>query len=581
MGFFICNICGERVERLAVKKHCKQICRNKAKNVSCIICLKTFNGKTFIGHNKCTSCDKESWMNIIRSVLDNTECQLSPELRDAFQRLQSVDNVPRKKSIFRISVFNSLKIPRDLATEMWFILKKELEKWAVRSGTNTQNPESLVDIIRDMLDKPYLQLRPQLRDDFQRLQSMENVPRTMKKFEYFVEDMGIPRAQAREMWGRLKAQLRRTAINKKKKSNEKAPRTETEETVPGVAVPPMRRINVENGEATQAEETVAIVLAFRCNLCGERVKSLAVKEHYDLICRNETKKTRNVSCIRCQRTFYGEAYVRHDKCTSVDGKRWMDTIFAILDNTEYQLSPRLRDAFQALLQTEINVPQKRKSFINFMYQNKLNKFKSQATEMWNILHKELEKIDESSEKAQFTVRKQIAEAETVPEARVSSLKRINVENRETTLTETEDKVPEAVPPLKRIKLEQAEESVPEADVLPSKRIKLENGEATRIEEIVPRADVPPMKRIKMENEESTQTAATTEETDDFDWAAELMKLVVKQPDGIVLKKLKKKLAKKYTKHLSVTVLSEKQSKKFDKRFNKHLKKLRMEGDLVK
>ncbi|KAL7736224.1 hypothetical protein ACLKA6_002903 [Drosophila palustris] len=525
-------------------------------------------------------------MNIIRSVLDNTECQLSPELRDAFQRLQSVDNVPRKKSIFRISVFNSLRIPRDLATEMWFILKKELEKWAVRSGTNTQNPESLVDIIRDMLNKPYLQLRPQLRNDFQRLQSMENVPRTMKEFKYFVEDMGIPREQAREMWGRLKAQLWRTAINKKKKSNEKAPRTETEETVPGVGVPPMRRIDVENGKATQAEETVAIVLAFRCNLCGERVKSLAVKEHYDLICRNETKKTRNVSCIRCQRTFYGEAYVRHDKCTSLDGKRWMDTIFAILDNTEYQLSPRLRDAFQALLQTENNVPQKRKSFINLMYQKNMKKFTSQATEMWNILHKELEKIDESSEKAQFTVRKQIAEAETVPEAKVSSLKRIKVENRETTLTETEDKVPEAVPPLKRIKLElrdatQAEESVSEADMLPVKRIKLENGEATRIEETVPRADVPPMKRIKLEKGESTQTAAATEETDDFDWAAEFTKLVVKQPDGIVLKKLKKKLAKKYTKHLSVTELSEKQSKKFDKRFNKQLKKLRMEGDLVK
>jgi len=62
------------------------------------------------------------------------------------------------------------------------------------------------------------------------------------------------------------------------------------------------------------------------------------------------------------------------------------------------------------------------------------------------------------------------------------------------------------------------------------------------------------------------------------------KTILKKKDGIFLEKLRKKLLKKYAKHLSVEDLNEKQAKKFQKRFDKQLKladSLEVEGEIVK
>ncbi|KAM8714485.1 hypothetical protein ACLKA7_014589 [Drosophila subpalustris] len=274
---------------------------------------------------------------------------------------------------------------------------------------------------------------------------------------------------------------------------------------------------------------------FTCNICGESVKKPAVEKHYQTRCRGKTK---NVSCMDCLKDFYEEEYVAHTKCISEAQKysnqsfvpkeprnknaqkqeSWMDIIRAILDSTEYQLTPQLRNAFQRL-QSVDNVPRKKAKFENFVG-NCMRMPRNQAAEVWDILEKELNKMKEAKQ----------AELAAAKGAKQK--------------TETEP--------------------VPEADVPPKKKTKLENGKAAQTE--------------------TEAAAAATEETNDFDWAAQLMKLVAKQPDGVFLEKLKKKLAKKYTKHLSVTELSEKQSKKFDKRFDKQLKKcdgLQLDGDLVK
>lgn len=279
---------------------------------------------------------------------------------------------------------------------------------------------------------------------------------------------------------------------------------------------------------------------FTCNICGESVKKPAVEKHYQTRCRGKTK---NVSCMDCLKDFYEEEYVAHIKCISEAQKysnqnfvpkepknknaqkqeSWMDIIRAILDSSEYDLTPPLRNAFQRL-QSVDNVPRKRAKFENFVG-NCMRMPRQQASQVWEILEKELNKMKEAKQA-------ELAAAKAAKEAAANGV---------------------------------AKEKTKETDE--------------------PDADAPPKKKSKLENGEATENGhAAAEETSEFDWAAQLVKLVSKQPDGIFLEKLKKKLLKKYTKHLALTELSEKQAKKFDKRFDKQLKKcdtLQLEGDLVK
>ncbi|XP_030567525.1 uncharacterized protein C16C10.8 [Drosophila novamexicana] len=277
---------------------------------------------------------------------------------------------------------------------------------------------------------------------------------------------------------------------------------------------------------------------FTCNICGESVKKPSVEKHYQTRCRGKTK---NVSCMDCLKDFYDEEYVAHTKCISEAQKysnqnfvpkepknknaqkqeSWMDIIRAILDSKEYELTASVRSAFQRL-QSVDNVPRKKAKFENFVG-NCMRMPRQQATQVWDILEKELNKMKEAKQ----------AQLEAAKAAKVA----------------------------------EAAQEKQEQEAPPKKKSKLENGAAKAAE---PAAE--------------PTVATVAEETAEFDWAAQLLKLVSKQPDGIFQEKLRKKLLKKYTKHLAVTELSEKQAKKFDKRFDKQLKKsdaLQLEGDLVK
>ncbi|XP_055919825.1 uncharacterized protein C16C10.8 [Eupeodes corollae] len=148
MVFFTCNHCGESAKKSAVEKHYTFKCRGAPKNVSCMDCMKDFHGEDYVAHNKCiTEAEKysgkdyvpkeqknsgqkkqEGWMDIIRSILDTKEYNLSPAVRGAFQKLQNVDNVPRKKAKFINFAANCIKMRRDQVEEVWGVLEKELEK---------------------------------------------------------------------------------------------------------------------------------------------------------------------------------------------------------------------------------------------------------------------------------------------------------------------------------------------------------------------------------------------------------------------------------------------------------------------
>ncbi|KAH8272863.1 hypothetical protein KR018_006154 [Drosophila ironensis] len=266
---------------------------------------------------------------------------------------------------------------------------------------------------------------------------------------------------------------------------------------------------------------------FTCNICGESVKKPSVEKHYQTRCRGNEK---SVSCMDCMKDFYGEEYVAHTKCISEAQKyasqsegfvakepknknaqkqdSWMDSIRAILEGSEYQLTPALRSAFQKL-QSVDNVPRKKAKFENFVG-NCMRLPRQQATQVWDILEKELNKL------------KQAKHAELA-------------------------------------------------------RVKAEREAAAQ-----KKKEEPPQKKAKVEEVEQVAEEAPSSE---FDWPAQLTKLVTKQAEGgIFLEKLRKKILKKYVKHLAVEELSEKQAKKFQKRFDKQLKQteaLQVEGDLVK
>ncbi|XP_022232320.2 cell growth-regulating nucleolar protein [Drosophila obscura] len=283
---------------------------------------------------------------------------------------------------------------------------------------------------------------------------------------------------------------------------------------------------------------------FTCNICGESVKKPSVEKHYQTRCRGNEK---NVSCMDCLKDFYGEEYVAHTKCISEAQKyanqnqsfvakesrnknaqkqeSWMDIIRAILDSSEYNLTPALRTAFQRL-QSVDNVPRKRAKFENFVG-NCMRMPRQQATQVWDILEKELNKMKE-------------AKQEELARAKAAKEKALNGKTEKKDDTEVDAE--EEAPPKKKSKV--AAEPEPESEAAPE----------------------------------------ASESSNDFDWPTQLAKIVAKQADGIFLEKLKKKLLKKYSKHVSVDELSEKQAKKFHKRFEKQLKlcaTLRLDGDLVK
>lgn len=148
MVFFTCNNCGESVKKPAVAKHYMQKCRGAEKNVSCMDCQKDFRGEEYDAHTRCISEEEkysgkdyvpkenknagqkkqDSWMEIVRSILNSSEYKLSNSVRGAFQKLQHYDNVPRKQAKFQNFVKNCLRMDPKDAQNVWNILSQELDK---------------------------------------------------------------------------------------------------------------------------------------------------------------------------------------------------------------------------------------------------------------------------------------------------------------------------------------------------------------------------------------------------------------------------------------------------------------------
>ncbi|KAM7344022.1 uncharacterized protein ACRADG_010869 [Cochliomyia hominivorax] len=297
---------------------------------------------------------------------------------------------------------------------------------------------------------------------------------------------------------------------------------------------------------------------FTCNNCGESVKKPSVEKHYNTRCRNVPK---NVSCMDCQKDFHGEEYVAHTKCITeaekYSGKNyvakvnknsgekkqetWMDIVRSILESKEYQLAAQTRNIFQRL-QNYDNVPRKKAKFENFVA-NCMRIPVKQAQPVWEVLEKELENMKKLKQQELAATKAAIEESKKAKEEEAkqqNGLKRKPEENGQ-----EEEKVEKKK---KKKNQTQKEHEQPE-------QVEAENG-----------------------------VTETIEEEDTFQWSTVLEKIVAKNPEGLTLEKLKKKLLKKYKNKLNLEELTEKQQKKFEKKFSKTLKKcpaVQVENEIAK
>lgn len=304
---------------------------------------------------------------------------------------------------------------------------------------------------------------------------------------------------------------------------------------------------------------------FTCNNCGESIKKPAVAKHYMQKCRGVPK---NVSCMDCQKDFHGEEYDAHTRCISEEEKysgkdyvpkenknagqrkqdSWMEIVRDILASKDYNLSNSVRGAFQKL-QNYDNVPRKQTKFQNFV-KNCLRMSPKDASDVWNILSQELEKMKQANMKA-------------------NQAKSAENGKKEEENGHTEEKIVEETTEKKKTK--KTKEEVPEPEE-PSKKKKSKKRSAE--EENAPE-EVPQSKKSKEEVPEP-------EESLKFDWSGTILKLVNKKEE-IALEKLKNKVVKKYLTHSNIEVSSEKQERKINKTFTKYLKKcnLNITDDIVK
>ncbi|XP_044755022.1 cell growth-regulating nucleolar protein [Coccinella septempunctata] len=148
MVVFTCNHCGESLQKPKVEKHYSFVCRRN-KFLTCVDCLKDFNGEEYSAHVKCITEEEryaakgtykngivkkgevkqEQWSDMIRSILnDNTN--LKPKCKNLLNHIVNFTNVPRKKPKFMNFMKNTMGGRVDNATveEVWNVIEEHKKK---------------------------------------------------------------------------------------------------------------------------------------------------------------------------------------------------------------------------------------------------------------------------------------------------------------------------------------------------------------------------------------------------------------------------------------------------------------------
>eukprot|EP00536_Pseudo-nitzschia_multiseries_P005301 jgi/Psemu1/238392/estExt_Genewise1.C_980006 len=142
MVFFCCDGCGETLKKNKVDAHAAR-CRQCA-SVSCVDCSVSFWGDDYRQHTSCmTEAERyeksvyqkpkkkrnpqEEWMNIVETCASSAP----GHLRNHFNTMTSLDNIPRQEKKFVNFASNSLQLRghnKKVVEEIWNCLKQEREK---------------------------------------------------------------------------------------------------------------------------------------------------------------------------------------------------------------------------------------------------------------------------------------------------------------------------------------------------------------------------------------------------------------------------------------------------------------------
>ncbi|KAG8238346.1 hypothetical protein J437_LFUL018282 [Ladona fulva] len=140
---------------------------------------------------------------------------------------------------------------------------------------------------------------------------------------------------------------------------------------------------------------------FTCNHCGSSLKKNRVEKHYSTECHANP----SLSCMDCQKDFYGEDYKSHTKCISEDQKysgkplhdtssvgkgekkqlQWVETVRQIIETKGSTLTSQERNMLENMKDFE-NIPRKKKKFENFV-RNVMRGYTEQRTidRVWALL----------------------------------------------------------------------------------------------------------------------------------------------------------------------------------------------------
>ncbi|KPJ19175.1 Cell growth-regulating nucleolar protein [Papilio machaon] len=160
MVVFTCGHCGESVQKPKVEKHYLTKCRNRTPNLSCMDCFKDFLGNDYDAHIKCiteeerysgkgfTAKEKKgekkqnAWVEMLQSVLDETETK-SPNVLRIIETISKHNNTPRKKPKFVNFVKNvcgQKTNPKDI-DQAWDLISVKLAALSQVNGHNKNNSE--------------------------------------------------------------------------------------------------------------------------------------------------------------------------------------------------------------------------------------------------------------------------------------------------------------------------------------------------------------------------------------------------------------------------------------------------------
>ncbi|OQS02446.1 hypothetical protein THRCLA_05180, partial [Thraustotheca clavata] len=164
MVFFVCEGCNETLKKNKVDQHAAR-CRN-CWAVTCVDCSVVFKGNDYAAHTTCISeaekyqgalyqgekgkttakrNPQERWMDMIQSATSTDS-----KVNQALQRIQSYDNVPRKKGKFMNFLKNSIGAQGPGVEErLWTFLETEFNKLKEPTESSTTGEKRKAEEVAD------------------------------------------------------------------------------------------------------------------------------------------------------------------------------------------------------------------------------------------------------------------------------------------------------------------------------------------------------------------------------------------------------------------------------------------------